>query len=101
MKRKGGKTVDDRVSITVHVRPSEAALLDAVAAQLGQTRHDLARNRLLGGPEKDKPLLACLTTLLKLHHRLDRAAQLDKTLYAEISSAVAELTLAVRNEVAG
>ena len=101
MKRRGGKLGGDRVSITVHVRPSEAVLLDAAAALKGQTRHDLARDRLLGETAEDTPLLACLAMLLRLHHRLDRAAQFDEALRAEILALLGELTIAVRAEVAG
>lgn len=84
----------------MHLQPHEAALLEAAAARAGKTRHDLSRDRLLGRASEDTPLLACLTVLIGLHHRLERIDKLDGETRAEILAAVRNLTAAARAEVA-
>ncbi|EMD81895.1 hypothetical protein C725_2684 [Pacificimonas flava] len=84
----------------MHLQPDEAALLKAAAARAGKTRHDLARDRLLGRASEDTPLLACLTSLLGLHHRLEGMDELDDQTRTDILSAVRNLTAAARAEVA-
>ncbi len=101
MKDKVGKSNDNRISLTVHLQPNEALLVDAAAARARMTRHDLARDLLLARASDDAPILACLAKLIAIHHRLGRAHLLDDELRAEIVDAVRELTTAARAEVAG
>ncbi|WP_375287694.1 hypothetical protein [Sphingomonas sp.] len=101
MKRKAGSSIDNRISVTVHLRPKEALLVDAATARAQTTRHDLARDLLLARASDDAPIIACLAKLIAIYHRLDRVSQFDEGLRAEIVAAVRELTAVARAEVAG
>lgn len=101
MKGKVGKSNDNRISLTVHLQPNEALLVDAAASRARMTRHDLARDLLLARATDDTPILACLAKLIAIHHRLEHARLIDDELRAEIVAAVRELTTAARAEVAG
>ena len=100
MKRKANSSIDNRISVTVHLRPKEALLVEAATARARTTRHDLARDLLLAWAIDDAPIIACLAKLIAIHHRLDRVSLLDEELRAEIVAAVRELTTAARAEVA-
>lgn len=99
MKSKLSKSSDGRISLTVHLQPKEAQLIDAAAARAHTTRSDFARNVLLARAAVDAPITACLARLIAIHHRLDRTDLLDAEMRAEIAAAVRELTTAARGEV--
>ena len=98
--KKAGKTFDHRTSITVHLQPEEASLVEAAAARARLTRHDLARNLLLARASESTPIHACLGKLIAVYHRLEDARMLDNELRSDIVAAVRELTQAARAEVA-
>jgi hypothetical protein len=93
------QTADTRVSITIHVTPTEAGRLETAAARAGQTRSGWVRLRALGQPEDESPIMACLAQLLRLHHRLDDDHQLDAILRGELIALIRALTEAARAEV--
>ncbi|MBA2933885.1 hypothetical protein HZF05_07200 [Sphingomonas sp. CGMCC 1.13654] len=94
------KLIDRRVSVTLHLSPSEAGMLEAAAARAGLTRHDLVRARVLGGVIEDRPMLASLAQVIALRHRLDTIGDCDPDLCAGIVSALQDLMALARAESA-
>jgi hypothetical protein len=99
MKSKGDKTGDKRMSVTVHLQPGMAVLVDAAAARACTTRHDLVRDLLLARIGENAPILACLARLIGIDHRLERADMLDEELRSEILATMRDLIVATRAEI--
>lgn len=62
--------------------------LDRQAQRSRSTRKQIILDLIATQVENGSVALACLTHLIRLHHRLDRAGQLNDELCREISEAV-------------